>query len=59
MFLSSLFLEASSKVGVWIYIGNQKDTPKVLAIGLGITARDGEGFLGFWESGSMSLCQNR
>ena len=32
MFLSSLFREASSKVGVWIYIGNQEDTPKVLYI---------------------------
>ena len=32
MFLSSLFREASSKVGVWIYIGNQEDIPKVLYI---------------------------
>ena len=28
MFLSSLFREASSKVGGWIYIGNHKDTQK-------------------------------
>ena len=32
MFLSSLFHEASSKVGVWIYIGNKEDTPKALYI---------------------------